>query len=182
MKYLPILSFLVLLYSCNNLRNKNVSEDTKNSDIYIDTPFIQEYHDGYIVNKQISGANNIRAIRPDNDGNIWIATKAGVYRKDKDSRKWKLVIPGPSYDVKMDENGVIWAASWNGIYKMNSGKPEKSAGPKPPLAKIVCAEEGIYALGPHGIWLYRDNAWKKKTIPRQEVCVLPYQMVKEGFG
>ncbi len=34
--------------------------------------------------------------------------------------------------------------------------------PTPPLAKIAVATEGIYALGPFGVWLYQENSWQKK--------------------
>jgi ligand-binding sensor domain-containing protein len=43
---------------------------------------------------------------------------------------------------------------------------EKAEGVQPPIAKLVTAEEGIYALGPHGIWLYDDHQWLRKDFTK----------------
>ncbi len=102
-----------------------------------------------------------------NKNNIWIATKHGVYQKKTHSRNWQLMILGddlgPAYDVKLDIDGSIWIATWNGIYTNTSGKLKKVKGLKPPIAKIVIAKEGVYALGPYGIWLQKNNNWIKKN-------------------
>ncbi len=163
MKYLSVFILLTILYSCNDHQNKNNNKVTTNPDTYIDTLFVQEYHDGYFVDETIPEANNVRAIQPDQNNNIWIATRAGVFRKEMTSRQWKLMIPGPAYDVKVDQDGLVWVATWDGIYSNISGKLEKLSGPGPPLAKIVCASEGVYAIGPSGIWLFQDQTWRKKN-------------------
>lgn len=164
------LSFAILipiLFSC--LNNQDTSSDKEEKDInsYIDIPFEQEYHEGYIVDKNNAEANDIRSIQPDKQGNIWIATKHGVYKKAPISRGWELMISGeqqgPAYDVKMDDQGHVWIATWNGVYTNINGALSKLEGLKPPLAKIVTAKEGIYALGPFGIWLYQNTIWEKKN-------------------
>ncbi len=162
MKYLKLILLVGLIYSCTN---ENIVD--KNEKNYMDKSFVQESHDGYIVDKEISCANDVRAIQVDKNDKVWIATKCGVYMKKPDSREWELMIKnaekGPAYDVKTDSNGKIWIATWNGIYSNKSGKIEKVDGPEPPLAKVVVADEGIYALGPHGIWLYQNDSWEKKN-------------------
>jgi len=167
MNKLFLLALLVLLNSCGE-KPIGIS-DSISSDYtaYIDEPFIQEFHEGFLVSNEETGANDVRAVQPDNDDNIWIATKSGVYQKKQDSREWTIMIfgsnQGPAYDVELDNNGNVWIATWNGIYSNKSGKLKKMEGPKPPLAKVVAAKEGIYVLGPYGIWLHKNNKWEKKN-------------------
>ncbi len=166
MKFLKLLSLLALLFACEARvdSTKNVKE--KLIGPYTDTPFIQEHHAGFIVDENVVVANEVRAIQPDKNDNIWIATKNGVYMKKPDTRQWELMIEGedlgPAYDVKTDKNGKIWIATWNGIYSNITGNIEKLDGPKPPFAKLVISEEGVYALGPYGVWIYQNNEWFKK--------------------
>ncbi|RLD83679.1 MAG: regulator, partial [Bacteroidetes bacterium] len=163
------ITFLMLtfLISCTNKNNTSKNLKTINISPYIDKPFEQEYHDGYIIDKKTTDANKVRAIQSDNNNNIWIATKNGIYLKNQDSRQWKLIITGsnqgPAYDIKTDSQGVVWVAAWDGVYSNKSGKIAKMEGLETPIAKIAIADEGVYALGPYGIWLYQDNEWEKKN-------------------
>lgn len=163
----PILfSLIILLVSCNDKSNETSKSTPEKNSVYIDKPYIQEYHEGFIVSKEITDANDVRSIQPDNKNNIWIATKHGVYQKKSNSRNWDIMISGsdigPAYDVELDDDGNIWIATWNGVYSNNSGILKKLEGLQPPIAKVVKSEEGIYALGPYGVWLYSDNKWLKK--------------------
>ena len=166
MRHAKYVLLVIMALSCTSTRDPDNERDTGNDGPYKDVPFVQEYHDGYVVDEEMAGANDVRAIQADQDGNIWIATGAGPYVKRPGSRQWELMIPGPdqgpAYDVEIDAQKVAWIAAWNGIYRIRSGKPEKLDGPEPPLARVVIADEGVYALGPHGIWLYRDTAWGKQ--------------------
>ena len=156
-----------LLFSCNPGAIENPKVLAAKSSVYQDVPFEQEYHEGFLVNGNSPDANNIRAICVGTDTNIWIATKAGVYRKKETSKDWQLMITGadqgPAYDVAVDSSGTIWMATWNAVYAYKSGEIVKMDGPKPPIAQIVCAKEGVYALGPHGTWLYAGDTWEKKN-------------------
>ncbi len=177
MKFLQLVALMALLFSCNNQHDSEEIQDVKHESVYVDVPFTQEYHEGFIIDENIKIANDVRAIQPDQNDNIWAATKHGIYMKKPGSRQWDLMIKGadqgPTYDVKVDKQGNIWVAAWNGIYTNISGDFKKLSGPKPPLAKVVIADEGIYALGPYGIWLYNNNsslhtlageeAWEKKN-------------------
>jgi len=167
MKKIFLFSILSFLFSCKERVNETNRSEPEKLSVYIDKPFIQEYHEGYIISKNSNEPNDVRSIQPDENGNVWIATKAGVYQKTSLSREWKLMIDGSdkgsAFDVKMDGKGKIWVASWNGVYSNSSGKLEKIEGLTSAIAKVVCAKEGIYALGPYGIWLYKNNAWEKKN-------------------
>lgn len=164
-KLVPFLFFIpILLFG---QKQPTVVKPLSNpSSIYLDKPFVQEYHEGFSVDENNDDANNVRAIQPTLDGTIWIATKNGVYHKKANSREWSIAISGenqgPAYDVEIDKDQNIWMATWNGVYRYKLEATEKMDGPKPPIARIAMAKEGIYALGPHGIWLYKDNKWSKK--------------------
>ncbi|WP_339705016.1 two-component regulator propeller domain-containing protein [uncultured Kriegella sp.] len=167
---MKIVCFLVscfLFFSCNERTGEYKNDLATEFSVYSDTPFEQEYHEGFLVAENSSDANNVRAISVDSDANIWIATKDGIYQKKATDPGWRLIIDnvdqGPAYDVALDASGTVWMATWNAIYTHKSGEVVKMKGPKPPIAKIVCAEEGIYALGPHGIWLFTEGAWEKKN-------------------
>ena len=75
-----------LVFSCNKQADPNDNQVGRGEGTYIDVPFVQEYHEGYIVDEQTPGANDVRAIQADRNDNIWIATKAGVYMKNRGSR------------------------------------------------------------------------------------------------
>lgn len=164
-KLVPFLFFIpILLFG---QKQPTVVKPLSNpSSIYLDKPFVQEYHEGFSVDENNDDANNVRAIQPTLDGTIWIATKNGIYQKEVGSREWKIVIggdnQGPAYDVAIDNDQNVWMATWNGVYRSGAREIQKMEGPKPPIAKLLSAKEGVYALGPHGIWLYKDNKWSKK--------------------
>ena len=166
MRYLKLIPLVTLVFSCTYQADPDKDQDVKSQGPYMDIPFIQEYHDGYMVDEKIVGANDVRAIQADGENKIWIACRAGIYMKKPDSRQWELMISGsdqgPAYDVRTDKNGIVWIATWNGIYNNKSGEMEKMEGPEPPLAKVLVADEGVYALGPYGIWLYQNNTWEKQ--------------------
>ncbi|MCM4152645.1 regulator [Arenibacter sp. N53] len=163
-----IIFFLFLIPILSFGQNKNIGAESianlKAS--YVDRPFVQEYHEGYSVDENSEDANNVRAIKPALDGTIWIATKNGVYRKSSNSKEWSLGVigedQGPAYDVEIDRDQNVWMATWNGVYRYRDGNVEKMEGPKPPLSKIVSTNEGVYAMGPYGIWLFKDKNWLKK--------------------
>jgi len=169
MKKLFLFALFIILVSCNDKQVATNKSTPDKATVYIDKPFVQEYHEGFLIRENDAGANDVRAIQPDNNNNIWIASRGGVYKKEATSREWQLMIKGldhgPAYDVKLDNSGKVWIATWNGVYSNKSGNLEKIEGLKPPIAKVVSAKEGVYALGPYGIWLYKNDAWEKKDYP-----------------
>ncbi len=167
MRCLKYLVLILLLVSCKNQADPEISQDVKNLRPYRDIPFIQEYHEGYTVDDKTDGANDVRAVFADGQDRIWIACRAGAYMKNPRSSHWEPVISGPdqgpAYDVQCDEQNFAWIAAWDGIYSNSSGIMKKMEGPEPPIARVEIAEEGVYALGPGGIWLYQDKAWVKQN-------------------
>lgn len=167
MRCLKFVVLILLLVSCKNQADPEINQEKQSIGPYTDIPFLQEYHEGYLVDDKTDGANDVRAIFADSEDRIWIACKAGAFMKKPDSRHWEPVISGseqgPCYDVRGDEQNSIWIAAWDGIYANSSGTMKKMEGPKPPIARVEIAEEGVYALGPGGIWLYQDKAWVKQN-------------------
>ncbi len=163
MKKLILYILPLLLFSCNIKH-----ERTQKNKVYVDTPFLQEYHDAYpVVDSTNRDANDVRSILPDNAGDIWVATKTGIYKKKKDSRNWELLIDGedrgPAYDIETDNNGNVWLAAWNGVYKSSGDRLSLIEGVKPPIAKIVVDKGDVFAFGPYGVWQLDGKTWKKKN-------------------
>lgn len=167
MKIVCFLVSCLLFFSCNDHTSENKKDLATKPSVYSDNSFEQEYHEGFLVDENKSDANNVRAVCVDSEANIWIATKGGVYRKEVTSTDWQFMISGadqgPAYDVALDALGGVWMATWNAVYHYKTGDLTKMEGPKPPIAKIVCTQEGVYALGPHGTWLFTGEAWEKKN-------------------
>jgi len=121
MQHITIFLLVTLIFSCNSSRDSEKNQELKNAGVYIDVPFVQEYHEGYMVDEQTPGSNDVRAIQPDSNNNIWIATKVGVYMKNQGSRTWELMMSGtdrgPAYDVKTDKQSIregprVMGCSW----------------------------------------------------------------------
>jgi hypothetical protein len=132
-----------------------------------DTFFWQEYHQAYVVGKN-EGDNDVRSIAVDEASNIWIATAAGVFMKAPHEDSWSPVINeasrGPAFSVVADEAG-IWMGTWDGVYHHQNHKLLKIDGTEGPVSVLCKSREGIYALGPKGVWLYKDNHFQKKNYP-----------------
>ena len=170
-RYLPVI-LAVMLFGCRQSTESVHSDPILKPATYKDIPFVQEYHEGYTIDDKVSTANDVRAVHVDNNENIWIATKNGVYKKAPGSRLWTLMIKGnsqgPAYDICSDESGNIWIAAWDGVYSSKNGEITRLDGPEPPVARIAASSDGIYAIGPHGAWLVTGDRWEKKNwkIPR----------------
>jgi len=153
---------LVSLVACR--KSPGSSSDSAEPTVYADTLFSQEYHEAHaLVN---SGDNNIRSITVDHEDNVWIATQRGVFRKNKGERTWFPMLPkeeqGPSFDVEADDQSV-WISTWNAVFQFRDGSLYKIPGAKSPLSSLCISAEGIYALGPTGVWLFSGEKWEKKN-------------------
>jgi hypothetical protein len=162
------LGILIICFAFSiSCTEKEVKEEPLPTTTYTDVPFIQEYHEGFVIDKNIPDANDVRAVHVTQGGSVWIATKNGIYQKLPDTRDWSLMISGqsqgPAYDLDSDESGNIWIAAWDGVYSNLNGTLSRMDGPTPPIAKVVAADEGVYALGPYGVWFYQGNTWVKKN-------------------
>jgi ligand-binding sensor domain-containing protein len=155
------LMIILFLFSCK--QPKNVSADDRRVDIYSDIPFIQEYHEGFMVSGNIND-NEVRSIAVDRESNIWIATASGVFKKEAGRREWEEIISGeergPSYSVVVNSSGDILIGTWNGLYRYSDNILAREDGPVPPVSEICADIEGDYALGPYGIWRFVDKVGK----------------------
>ena len=154
-----LLLLVFFIISCTK-STSNISDSIEK--VYKDIPFDQEYHEAYKISNEIS-ENDIRSIAIDKNENIWVATTNGIFKKERDSKAWSSVIngvnKGPSYDVKVASNGAVWMATWDGTYKYLNEKLTKVNGIKTPISVLCNSKEGIYALGPKGIWLEKNGSW-----------------------
>ncbi len=127
--------------------------------------FWQEYHQPFILAS--AEQNDVRNIAVDQFSNVWIATAAGIFKKDKDSRTWTQPIAennrGPAYAVLADSQTGVWMATWNGVYQYRNHKLYKLDSVDAPVSVLCKSEEGIYALGPKGVWLYSNGHFQKKN-------------------
>jgi len=141
-----IYGLLPLLWCCRN--DKTVAEEPS---FYQDAQFAQEYHDAYPME-----GNDVRAVLPDRNGNVWAATANGVFRKMKDSRNWIPMFNGhengPSFALAQDPAGTIWLGTWNGLHQYRDGSITKVPGPEGPISAICTNAGTVYAIGPGGFW------------------------------
>ncbi|QRR02337.1 ligand-binding sensor domain-containing protein [Dyadobacter sandarakinus] len=147
--------FLIIATACEQKQ----PDDTKDN-VWQDKPFWQEYHDAYPVSAG-AGTNEVRSIAADPAGNIWIATAAGFFTKQKTTRTWTGIPlgndPGPAYRVAIDSKGMVWLGAWDGLYRYQNGKTIKHDVPKGPISMLCAAKEGMYAMGPQGMWLQKGD-------------------------
>lgn len=150
------------LVSCNN---KKVHLQNKSESLVVkDTSFWQEYHEAYPV---ADGPDEIAvaSIAIDAEKNAWIATAAGIFTKRLDESVWHAVLPeadqGPSFSVEVDKPSTIWMSTWKGIYRFKDNKLEHIAEVRAPVSSLCAAPEGVYAVGPYGVWLCNDKGCEK---------------------
>jgi ligand-binding sensor domain-containing protein len=160
-----LLAVLLIVFSCNEYKGESVNAVTP---AYTDSTFWQEYHEGYPVNKG-SESNLVRSIAVDNKETVWIATPSGVFRKEKNNREWTDAIPskeqGPSFSVILDNDSSVWISTWNNVYQFKDNKLETIQGPQSPISVLRPSPDGVYALGPKGIWLVSKEGSRKLNYP-----------------
>ena len=142
-----------------------IRQFTGNANPSADNFFWQEYHQPFIL--ESAEQNDVRSIAVDQSSNIWIATAAGIFKKYKNGNTWSPVIDeasrGPAYAVLADSQTGVWLATWNGVYQYQDNKLRKIDGVDAPISVLCKSKEGIYALGPKGVWLYNDHHFQKKN-------------------
>ncbi|SOD92565.1 hypothetical protein SAMN06269250_4043 [Spirosoma fluviale] len=149
--------------------------------VYTDRPFGQEYHEAYPIHGT-GNDTNVRSLAVDNQSTVWIATDAGVFLKKVDQSNWLPVLgmpDGPAYSIVVDAESVVWVGTWTGLYRYKDQKPERVTGPDSPISVVCPAREGMYALGPQGVWLVTDLGCQKKVyqLPRSI-----RQAISDGSG
>ncbi|MBS1668703.1 MAG: regulator [Bacteroidetes bacterium] len=131
--------------------------------------FVQEYHDPYPLGEGM-GDNNIRSIAVDGLSNVYIATASGVFKKREGSSNWSAISfqasdKGPAYVVAVDSLGTLWIGNWKGVFQYQNESLKQVLGTSGPISVLCVAKEGIYALGPKGVWLSSGNGFLKKNYP-----------------
>lgn len=146
---------------------KTTGKDAPILTSYTDTAFWQEFHEPFPFNDDPSGLE-VRSIAVDPDGDAWIATPVGLFFKKSGTRNWQHAIPeagqGPSFAVEWDGR-AIWMSNWNSVYRFMDGHLERMPGAVSPVSAFCVAPEGVYALGPGGVWLYQGDRCEKKDYP-----------------
>ncbi len=139
----------------------------KDKTVYRDKDFMQEYNENYPVGNTAE-ENDIRSIAVDNNTTVWIATAKGVLMKKDGERDWKS-LPfsdedrGPAYAVAVDDQSVVWMGTWNAVFSFRNGALKKISGTQGPVSLICNSREGVYAIGPNGIWLFDGDRFVKKN-------------------
>jgi hypothetical protein len=154
----------ILLISCGEKPAKTGRASTGLT-TYYDTAFFQEYHEPWPFNEGID--REVRRIAVDREMNVWVATRSGIYVKREGQREWLAVFPpedrGPSFSVILDRDSSVWMSTWKGVYRARNGMIEHMKGARAPIGVLAPSKEGVYALGPHGVWLYNSTGSEKKN-------------------
>jgi len=131
---------------------------------YNDVLFWQETHEAHPTSEEV------RSVAVDSTGTIWIATSSGIFRKKASlETNWeKVLTDGPAYAVFVDAQSSIWLGTWNGVYRYSNRQLQRISGIAQPISVLCSSPEGIYAIGPNGLWRYDGSTFTKKevAIPR----------------
>jgi streptogramin lyase len=160
-----LVSFLFLCL-INVAFSQQATESISGPQYIEDKGFWQEYHEAYPVSA-VAIENNVRSIAVDKQLTVWITTAAGIFMKKNGNNNW-VAIPfqnsdkGPAYAVAIDENDAVWMGTWKGMFVYKNNLPIKVAGPQGPVSVICTSKEGVYGLGPKGVWFFNGTACRQK--------------------
>ncbi|MGC4034750.1 MAG: hypothetical protein QM764_02240 [Chitinophagaceae bacterium] len=152
------LLFALLLFFVVSSR----SQETSTSDV----SFVQEYHEPYVVS-QNAGENEVRSITTDKENTTWIATIAGILAKKSNETTWTNILAdddkGTAFSVIADKQSQIWMGTWKGVLLYKNKQVISLTGTDGPISILCIAKEGVYAIGPNGVWLYNGSTFEKKN-------------------
>ncbi len=175
--FVVILSLMLFLPSCKQDSGKNgetryqtsrpaQKEHQSLGNTYREKGFLQEFHERFPVGNK-AAQNDVRSIAVDSASNIWIATAAGVFFKQPGEYHWNEVTGGghfsPAFSLLIDHKNTVWMGLWDGLYRYKDLKLEKSQDVNGPVSAICHSKNGLYALGPEGVWLHDGKRWLKKN-------------------
>lgn len=162
-----IFCFTLFFFACSPERHQAGNNNAEPVS-FRDTAFWQEYHEAYPTGDSPAG-DDVRSIAVDSALNVWITSAAGVFMKRQGEQSWTPMIPasdqGPSFSVLVGDDAAVWVSTWNAVYRFREGKPERMEGAKAPVGVLCRSTEGIYALGPYGVWLYDAAGCHQKQYP-----------------
>jgi len=136
---------------------------------YTDKEFLQEYHEPYPVGGTPQ-QNDVRSIAVDKNSTVWIATGDGIFQKPNKASEW-IAVPfdkeskGPAYAVAIDDKSITWMGTWKGVFTFSNNVVQLIGGTEGPISLLCNTPEGVYALGPKGIWLCDGTTFIKKNWP-----------------
>jgi len=160
---------LFCLLQVNGAFSQQASTGVSTQAMYKDEKgFLQEYHEGYPVGST-PAENNVKSIAVDKQSNVWIATGAGVFIKKTGETAWLPIQlndedKGPAFAVAVDEKGTVWMGTWKGVFQFTNNMLRQVTGTVGPISVICTANEGVYALGPNGVWLCTGDSFTKKDL------------------
>ena len=147
--------------------------------VYRDTAFWQETHEAYPLSPGKAETAEVRSIVSDTASAIWIAASTGIFVKKANHVHWKSLQTeadqGPAFSITTDAHSAVWAGTWKGVYRFENGRLQLIPGPEAPISVVCSAPEGVYAIGPKGIWLFDGQQFAKKNweIPRSVRDAVP---------
>lgn len=140
-----------------------------------DTPFLQETAERYSLGSP--EADDVRSVAIDAQGNVWAATRAGVYTLSKTSNRWNAVeaLQGPAFVAFADSRGVVWIGAWDGLYRVARASLQKISGIAQPVSALCEVDGAIVAFGPDGMWRVKGDTVTPQRLPcaRSVRAVLP---------
>jgi streptogramin lyase len=142
-----------------------------------DAPFAQEYHEAFPLGKE-DGCNDVRAVAVDGAGVVWAGTRAGVYRLDRDTKRWTRLMTeeqaGPVYDIAVDRAGTVWVGAWNGLYRATPDGVDRLEQIDRPVAALCGFGDEIIALSGAGLWRVAGDhcTFEQKPYSKQFRAVL----------
>lgn len=133
--------------------------------LWHDSAFWQEYHEPFPVGDR-PGDNEVRSIAVDGTRKVWVATRTGIFIKNAAERTWTPVLTeedaGPSFSVVYDnDRNAVWMSTWKAVYRFRNDSLEMMDGPSAPISVLCPSKEGVYAVGPRGMWLYHSRRCEK---------------------
>ncbi|SHG81970.1 hypothetical protein SAMN04488109_1994 [Chryseolinea serpens] len=162
MQRLFLLLSCALWFACK--QNAPAPPKPAETTVFRDTVFWQEYHEGYTTPASIG---EVRSLAVDGKANVWIATPAGVFVKKNRSMTWEAALPtveqGPAFSVVIDKDSAVWMSTWRAVFRMKHNVVTKMEGATSPLSVLCATTEGMYAAGPRGVWLFKEEGCEKKN-------------------
>jgi hypothetical protein len=133
-----------------------------------DVPFAQETARKLRVAPS-PAANDVRAIALAPTGEVWVATRAGLFALKPGEATWRAAMPeseaGPALSVACDGHGGVWAGAWNGLYR---GEPDgtlaRVTGIDAPVALVTIVPGGVRAMGPDGSWSVKGDRVERLSL------------------
>lgn len=136
-----------------------------------DKPFLQDYHEAYPIlaaEEKRSRTDNVRAIAVDSEGNVWAATRGGVFVLPSDKKVWRGDVKnspdGAQFAITVAPSGPVWAGAWDGLYVGGLDGFTHVQDIEGPIAALTPSKEGVIALGPKGIWRV-EYSGKAESLP-----------------